>query len=102
MLSRFKYFINVKSCIFYKILICSNSKSGIQYLFLKRSLPFMLKKYFNMKILTLIFIKKIYYSSCIIIVSLIKILLYFLTLFYYFFINNFTNEFILIILLLFF
>ena len=101
MLSYSGYFINIKLCIFYKIFIYNDFKLEIQYLFLKKSLSFILKKYFNIKTLTLVFIKKIYYSLYIIIISLTKTLLCFLTLFYYFFINNFINEFNLIILLLF-
>jgi len=55
-----------------------------------------------MKILILIFIKKIHYSLYIIIISLIKALSCFLALFHYFFINSFINEFNLMILLSFF
>ena len=65
----------------------------------KKKLFFILKKHFNMEILTLIFIKKIYYFLYIIVISLVKALLYFLTLFHYFSINSSVNEFNLIILL---
>ena len=101
MLSYSGYFINIKLCIFYKIFIYNDFKLEIQYLFLKKSLSFILKKYFNIKTLTLVFIKKIYYFSCIIIINLTKILLCFLTLFHYFSINSFINRFNLIILLFF-
>ena len=46
MLSHSGYSINTELYIFYKILIYSSFKSGIQYLFLKRSLFFLLRKYF--------------------------------------------------------
>ena len=97
MFLHFECFISAESCIFYRILIYSDSKSGIQYLFLKKSLSFMLKKHFNMKTLTLIFIKKICYSSYIIVISLAKASSYFLTLFHYYSINSFINKFNLMI-----
>ena len=102
MLSYFRYSINTKSCISCRILIYSGSKSEIQHLSLKRSLSFVLKEYFNMETLILIFIKKIYYFSHIIMINLAKASLYFLTLFHYFFINSSINEFSLIISLFFF
>ena len=102
MLSHPGYFINIKLYIFYKILIHSNFKLGIQCLSLKRSLSFMLRKYFNIETLILIFIEKIHYSSCIIVISLIKALLCFLTSFHYFSINSFINKSSLMVLLSFF
>ena len=97
-----EYSVNTESYISCRILIHNGFKLGIQCLSLKRSLSFILREYFNIKTLILIFIKKIYYSSYIIIINLIKILLYFLTLFHYFSINNFIDEFNLMVSLFFF
>ena len=89
--------VSAESCISYKILIYSDSESGIQYLSLKRSLLFMLQKYFNMKTLTLISTEKIHYSSHTMVVNLAKALSCSLALFHYFSMNSFVNRFNLII-----
>ena len=102
MLSYSKYFINIKSCIFCRILVYNGSETGAQHLFLKRSLSFLLKKHSNIKTLTLVFSDSIHFSSRIIVVSLARTSLFFLTLFHYFFISSSVDGFNLIISLFFF
>ena len=72
MLSRPGCSVNAELCIFCKILVHSSFKLGIQCLFLKRSLPFMLRKHFDMETLILIFAGKICCSLCTVVVSLAK------------------------------
>ena len=88
MLSHSKCPVNAKSCIFYRILVHSSSKSEIQHLSLKRNSPFILREHSNMKTLTSIPAEKIYYSSHTIVISLTKALSYFLASFHYSFINS--------------
>ena len=88
MLSRSGCPVSAELCISCRILICSSSESGIQHLSLKRSLPFMLRKHFNMETLTSISAEKICCPSHIIMINLIKALSCFLTSFHYFFISS--------------
>src|SRR5436190_22650915 len=102
MLSCFGYLVNAELCISCRILIHSSFELGIQYLFLKRSLSFMLREHFNMKTLTSVFAGKVYCSSCTVMISLAKASSCFLASFHCFFMSSFVDEFNLMILLFFF
>ena len=91
MLSCFGYLVNAELCISCRILIHSSFELGIQYLFLKRSLSFMLREHFNMKTLTSVFAGKVYCSSCTVMISLAKASSCFLASFHYFSMGSFVD-----------